>query len=85
MNTQPETYLRHYHSARMRIMKAAIIVAGVLLSTPLRAQESGAKLDPPVQELVTAGKQALAVDRYDDAEKTFKKANKLAHDSCLPC
>ena len=66
-------------------MLAILWFAVLGVAAPARGQSSDAGLDPAVQGLLREGKQALSAHRYDEAEKTFKKANKMIHDSCLPC
>ena len=50
---------------------------------PLVAQNPAA--DPQVTAFVKQGNDALAAKNFEDASKAFKKANKLAHDSCFDC
>jgi len=85
MNTQPETYPQRYLFVRRPIVETLILLAIVVIAPSLRAQQSGATLDPAAQQLLKEGKQALSANRYDDSEKAFRKANKITHDSCFPC
>ncbi len=39
----------------------------------------------PVAELLKQGKNEVASNHYEDAVKTFKKANQLQHDACADC
>lgn len=41
--------------------------------------------NPQVAALVKQGNDALAAKNYDEASKTFKKANKMARDACSEC
>ncbi len=85
MNTQPKTYLYRYLFVRKIVVRAVILLAIPAMVVSLRAQQPDATIDPAAQQFVKNGKKALVDGRYDDAEKAFRKANKLAHDSCLPC
>jgi thioredoxin-like negative regulator of GroEL len=48
---------------------------------PEQAGANDAALGPDYQQ----GKSALAAEKYEEALKAFKKANKLANDVCSPC
>jgi peroxiredoxin len=62
-----------------------LCLAATVLALTAFAQQSTAPTDPPEQQLLSEGKKALSSGKYDDAEKAFKKANKIEHDACLPC
>ncbi len=85
MNPQPATYLCHYPSARKSVAAAFVLIAIAVFATLVRAQQSNSLADPAAQQLLRDGKKALAGHWYDEAEKAFKKANKIEHDACLPC
>ena len=66
------------------------VAAGGLVSTAFiggtsSAQEAKAQLDPVAQQELKAGQEALVAGHYDGAEKAFRKANKIQHESCLAC
>ena len=66
------------------------VAAGGLVSTAFiagtsSAQEAKTQLDPAAQQELQAGQEALVARHYDSAEKAFRKANKIQHESCLAC
>jgi peroxiredoxin len=63
----------------------ALVLAAELIGGTGIAQEAKARLDPAAQKELKTGQDALAARRYADAEKAFRKANKIQHESCLPC
>src|SRR6266513_4772128 len=75
-------------SARNSVLWFA--AAGGLVSTAFiggtcSAQEAKTQLDPVAQQELKAGQEALVARHYDGAEKAFRKANKIQHESCLAC
>jgi peroxiredoxin len=50
-----------------------------------QVQEKSAVDDPAMGPDYQQGKSALAAQKYEEAVKAFKKANKLQNDACSPC
>ena len=58
------------------------ILMCAFLAGPALSQTSNTD---PVAELLKQGKNEVASNHYEDAVKTFKKANQLQHDACADC
>src|SRR5258708_39677099 len=59
--------------------------AGASLLAQDQPQQATSSLDPAAQQMLKQGEDALAARHYDEAEKGFKKANKIQHDMCVRC
>ena len=64
-----------------------LFVGSVAIATSslLLAQEKTTPLAPAVQQQYQAGEQALSAGKDKDAIEAFKRANKLANNSCFEC
>ena len=62
-----------------------LVLPAALIGVTSSAQEAKAQLDPAAQQQLQAGQEALVAGHYADAEKAFRKANKIQHESCLAC
>jgi peroxiredoxin len=67
------------------VAATGFVVWAALCGTSSGAQDAKAQLDPAAQLELKAGQEALVARRYADAEKAFRKANKIQHESCLAC
>jgi thiol-disulfide isomerase/thioredoxin len=59
--------------------------AGASLLAQEQPQQATSSLDPAAQQILKQGEDALAARHYEEAEKAFKKANKIQHDMCVRC
>lgn len=68
---------------RRNFVCAILFVSAGLAGAQVQEQAGtgDAALGPDYQQ----GKSALAADKYEDALKAFKRANKLQNDACSPC
>src|ERR1700686_3435068 len=62
-----------------------LVFSAAFIGGTSSAQDTKAQLDPAAQQELKAGQEALVARRYADAEKAFRKANKIQHESCLAC
>ena len=61
------------------------ISAGASVLAQEQPQQAASSLDPAAQQALKQGEDALAARHYEEAEKAFKKANKIQHDGCVRC
>lgn len=74
----------HRHGTRTALL--AVALASCLLRSPAApAQDSVPEINPAAKAVLQEARAALHARHSDEAEKLFKKAAKLAGDSCLPC
>ena len=83
MSTPSERFIRKSIHGSAFALSAALSLA--LSGGKSTAQESKAQPDPATQQELKTGQDALVARRYADAEKAFRKANKIQHESCLAC
>ena len=67
------------------VAAGGLVLSAAFLGGTSSAQDAKAQLDPVTQQELKAGQEALVARRYADAEKAFRKANKIQHESCLAC
>jgi len=70
----------------LRLLAVSLVPALLLCIarfSPLKAQTPAG--NPEVAALLKQGNDALASKNYEEAIKSFKKADKVAHDSCFDC
>ena len=68
---------------RCNFLFAILVVSAGLAAA--QVQEKSAVDDPAMGPDYQQGKSALAAQKYEEAVKAFKKANKLQNDACSPC
>jgi predicted negative regulator of RcsB-dependent stress response len=68
---------------RCNFLFAILVVSAGLAAA--QVQEKSAVDDPAMGPEYQQGKSALAAQKYEEAVKAFKKANKLQNDACSPC
>jgi peroxiredoxin/Tfp pilus assembly protein PilF len=68
-----------------RFLLLFVCSVSIATSSLLFAQEKTTPLDPAVQQQYQAGQQALSAGKDKDAIDAFKRANRLASNSCFEC
>jgi peroxiredoxin len=82
MNT-PSVFTRD--SMLKFVAAGGLLFSAAFIGGTSSAQDAKAQLDPAAQQELKGGQEALVAHRYADAERAFRKANKIQHESCLAC
>jgi thiol-disulfide isomerase/thioredoxin len=84
MVTHKSEYVSHFCALSLLVAAALVLILPAPTGAAAQKQPTPA-VDPAVQQLVDQGYRALREHHFEDATKSFKKANSMMHDSCTIC